>query len=321
MQSNKEVARQYFNHGFQVFPMNYVKEDGSCSCGKDCNGTGKHPRFNNPETNYVYRETQIDSFWADPKRNIGIRTGKQKNGRYLLVVDFDSGSNFADFVSGQIWPETLTAISGSGSKHYYFYTDKEIRCSTSKIAHKIDIRCVNGHIVAPPSNHLSGNLYQWENWPHRIADLPTWVEDKCELAGNPVERLIKWARKNNIGIEEDKSDFDEDDLYERDKFTLEDIAGMLQYIDPDDYETWFRVGSALSTEFGLDGLEGYVDWSSTSDKFKGAKDCEMHYKSATRGMISIGTIVHLASEGGWKRPAKPLDSEMEELRKKNAMLF
>ena len=78
---------------------------------------------------------------------------------------------------------------------------------------------------------------------------------------------------------------------------------LLNYISPDDYDTWMKVGAALKHEG--ESLDLYREWSMQSHKYKDG-DCEKKWKSfneATSTIVTGGTIHQMACEGGYK-PAK-----------------
>ena len=75
---------------------------------------------------------------------------------------------------------------------------------------------------------------------------------------------------------------------------------LLNYISPDDYDTWMKVGAALKHEG--ESLDLYREWSMQSSKYKDG-DCERKWKSfneATSTIVTGGTIYQLAVDGGYK---------------------
>jgi hypothetical protein len=88
-----------------------------------------------------------------------------------LVVDVNHGPTKNGYASLQSLeadngplPRSLTVLTGSGGLHIYLASpDVKIRSSTSILAPHIDIRGEGGYVVAPPSRHISGNRYTWEN--------------------------------------------------------------------------------------------------------------------------------------------------------------
>src|SRR5690606_7712294 len=61
-----------------------------------------------------------------------------------------------------------------------------IRNSTSDIAPGIDIRGEGGYIIAPPSNHASGNKYEWLNDLGALADPSEYWIALCIGLSRPV---------------------------------------------------------------------------------------------------------------------------------------
>lgn len=123
----------------------------------------------------------IREWWGKTQEaNIGIATGNKAN---LVVLDIDfqhDGPKSLDALVakyGQL-PETITAKTGGGGKHFLFSMPSiEIRNTDSKIAHGIDTRGEGGYICAAPSVHPSGARYQWINPPSKteLASMPGWI--------------------------------------------------------------------------------------------------------------------------------------------------
>ena len=84
---------------------------------------------------------------------------------------------------------------------------------------------------------------------------------------------------------------------------MNNIRELLNYISPDDYDTWMKVGAALKHEG--ESIDVYREWSMQSSKYKEG-DCEKKWKSfneATSAIVTGGTIYQMAVEGGY-RPEK-----------------
>jgi hypothetical protein len=164
-----EHALGYAERGWAVFPLFEIQE-GRCACEKsDCTSQGKHPRVPGGLKSATLEAETIRQWWKKwPDANIGIATGRVSG---LLVVDVDHGpakDGYASLKSleadnGSL-PRAMTVLTGGGGLHIYLASpDAEIRNSTSKLAPHIDIRGEGGYVVAPPSRHISGNRYTWEN--------------------------------------------------------------------------------------------------------------------------------------------------------------
>lgn len=83
---------------------------------------------------------------------------------------------------------------------------------------------------------------------------------------------------------------------------LLDLPHLLSFICPDDRDTWVKVGQGVKAEFGEDGYQGWLHWSSGGDSFK-QTDASQVWRSFRKGGVGFGTVIHLAKEAGW-RPSK-----------------
>lgn len=76
-------------------------------------------------------------------------------------------------------PDTVEAKSGGGGRHILFQYPGSINAFKSSIKPGIDIKADGGYIVAAPSLHDSGNLYEWELSSHplrvALAKAPEWL--------------------------------------------------------------------------------------------------------------------------------------------------
>ena len=161
---------------------------------------------------------------ADPPEQIGLLMGPQRSGRILIAIDIDADKRGEETMAmliaelGQL-PDTLTQRTGGGGFHLILEWPAELadRCpttSTEKLGPGIDIRGERGHIVAAPSPHESGRLYELINacapapmpaaWAHRIIEAhrpqppatasgepvgPTLATDVVERCRRYVERM------------------------------------------------------------------------------------------------------------------------------------
>lgn len=162
-------ALEYAERGWAVFPL-YEIQRGICACGKrSCSSPGKHPRIPGGLRSATTDAGVIRQWWAQwPDANIGIATGLVSG---VFVVDVDHGATKNGYASlgtleaaNGLLPKALTVRTGGGGLHIYLaMPDAEVRNSASKIAPHIDVRGEGGYVVAPPSRHISGTCYTWEN--------------------------------------------------------------------------------------------------------------------------------------------------------------
>lgn len=132
----KQAALELASAGWFVFP---VQE------------RGKQPlvRWRDESTS----DTSKVSGWWDrwPEANIGIDCGKSQ----LAVVDYDGVE------PPQV--DTLQVTTGRGVHHYFHNAGDPVPNSASMIGDKIDVRGEGGYVLAPPSVHPSGAIYQWSD--------------------------------------------------------------------------------------------------------------------------------------------------------------
>src|SRR5262249_1084145 len=107
-------------------------------------------------------------------------TGSASGG--LVVIDFDPRHGGSD--QGLSLPESLKVITGNGY-HLWFRSNQQVRNSAGKLGPGIDVRGNGGYVVAPPSKHVSGSTYTFDN-KLPIAELPDDFFDKFEQPINPV---------------------------------------------------------------------------------------------------------------------------------------
>lgn len=172
-----KAALEYAARGWPVFPCWWI-ENGRCACPKgaepDHSSPGKHPIANaapHGVKNAVVDPKQITKWWTRwPKANIGLATGVVSG---LVVVDLDikPGKNGVESLKASgIVPKTRTVRTGSGGLHLYFaHPGTHVAGSTGK--HGIDVRADDNYVMAPGSNHISGEIYALEI-DDPIVDLP-----------------------------------------------------------------------------------------------------------------------------------------------------
>jgi hypothetical protein len=181
-----QTALSYAERGWLVVPLHNPKQ-GVCSCRKkNCSSPGKHPRTDHGLKDGSKDPRQIESWWAKwPDANLGILTGQESG---LLVLDVDGEDGKASLqqllAAHSSLPKTLrvkTGRTGTDGKrkgcHYYFRAPAgtAIRNSAGILGKGLDIRADGGYVVAPPSLHPSGLLYQWLTPEPPLADVPPWM--------------------------------------------------------------------------------------------------------------------------------------------------
>lgn len=194
--STLETALAYAMRDWLVVPLHTPKQ-GKCSCRrKDCNSPGKHPRTEHGLKEGSKDPKQIALWWKKwPDANLGILTG-QTSGLVVLDVDGEDGKASLQALTAAHapLPKTLCVKTGRAGAdgerkgaHYYFRAPagEMIRNSvgnTNPLGTGLDIRADGGYVVAPPSLHSSGLLYEWLTPEQSLADLPSWLLEKLRKA-------------------------------------------------------------------------------------------------------------------------------------------
>ena len=193
-----EEALRYAKAGIPVFPLHWIRQDGSCSCrlGAMCQAKGKHPRIRNWGEEATADADQITGWWNQtPLANIGIPMG-EKSGLVALDVDtrHDGDKSLNDLLEeyGPL-PKTVTATTGSGGKHYIFrYTDALAVRNVVGFREGLDVRTQGGLIVAAPSMHQSGNRYAWDDgrspFECEPAEMPEWLVEEIRKVGTRIPK-------------------------------------------------------------------------------------------------------------------------------------
>ena len=81
--------------------------------------------------------------------------------------------------------------------------------------------------------------------------------------------------------------------------TREEIANMLSYIPSDDRDTWVHMAFAVKSALGDDGMDIWMQWSRTSEKFNFPSAISTWRSARAEGGVTAGTLYALAKEHGF----------------------
>lgn len=188
IRSNLREAAFYYVSKYQlpVIPLHGIV-DGMCTCGKTCSSPGKHPLIKGGANNSSRNLDQINFWWTKwPYANIGIPTGK-KSGIIVLDVDLkgDGIKTLKQLLGNKKIEGTTIARTGSGGYHILFKYENGI---TNKVrfASGLDIKSDGGFIVVAPSNHKTGDRYNWLNLGEKLvlAEIPEWLKNIISSKSN-----------------------------------------------------------------------------------------------------------------------------------------
>lgn len=167
----------YAEQGWKLIPCHGVAATG-CLCGKSHQGSsdaGKHPALLDwPSRATSEKEQLLKWFGNGSLNNVGVVC--RQSGLVVIDVDPRNGGDESflqlESLLGGAIPTTVTALTGQylvkgknvRGRHFYFKTDPNINFikDFSRLGLKgIDIKS-NGYVMLPPSSHISGLKYEWE---------------------------------------------------------------------------------------------------------------------------------------------------------------
>jgi hypothetical protein len=183
-----EVVK-YAERGWAIFPCHWpvwVNGQVRCSCQKpDCKDIGKHPRTARGHKDATADRARAAAYWARwPLSNIGLATGAM-NGITVVDIDPRHGGDRSLVVLEQEHgplPPTFRNRTGSGGEHIFFEYVPGVGCSASELGPGIDVKSDGGYVIAPPSQHQSGNFYS-TTAALGFAQAPQWLIDKLVKKG------------------------------------------------------------------------------------------------------------------------------------------
>ena len=251
------------------------------------------PGKKNPATNHGVKdvtklETKIRKWFTNHlDRGVGIACGEASG---LVVIDVDPRNGGEDTLDDLIaklgeLPYTATQLTAGGGFHLLFrYPGARCR---GKLGAGVDIKSEGGYIVAHPST-INDRPYEWKASGDpldgaRVAELPEAWRDAI-LATKTTESAVAPRNDRQEPI---------------DQATVEELRSALEYLDPDDHETWTSCGHRLKS-LGNAGRELWLTWSQSSAKWQ-PKDARRWdtFKGDRTGYKAIFTE---AQHRGWKNP-------------------
>jgi len=272
-----DAALLYAKRGWMVFPAPVGTKKSHIKAAQS--GGPRWGATLDPET--------LRRYWTQfPKANVAVVTG-QVSGIFVIDVDTDAGHGADGFASlaalPGAMPETLTAQSPSGSRHFYFnWPDTgTIRNSVGKIGPGLDVRGEGGMVIAPPSVKPDGGAYVWCN-SAPIADAPAWL---LEMVCSTDAPQMPAPRRETPPA-------------------LAEVEELLTYIDPDagGYKDWQTILSAIHDASGGsdDGMHLADKWSERGANHKPGEvqDKWPSFTSGKGGGSGMGTIGYQAKQAG-----------------------
>jgi len=133
-------------------------------------------------------------------------------------------------------------------------------------------------------------------------ELPTWDDWLVDWLADLYENLSGDDPRDNAQTSLPDTDRDSDE-YDEEWLDEETVAEALEYIDANcSYSQWRDVGFALSDHFDDHTAEHLFDqWSRSASKYDDDAEGYIDDIIGRNGSgVTIGTVVHLAQQGGWE---------------------
>lgn len=238
-----------------------------------------------------------------PSALVGVPTGEQ--GFFVLDIDkghADGADGFATINQyGWDLPETRTHATQSGGAHMFFKVPDgiTIRNSAGKLGPGLDVRGDGGYVIDWSAEGLS------VEHGDTIADAPACLLDRLKEIGSVVPAGALPAQSQIIvppGL------LDNDDLSAGIGAPLglssDESNRLLAALDPDmGYSDWLTVGQALhhETSGAQAGLDAWVRWSSSGDKFPGPDELAAKWASFGKhngAAVTMRSVIKMARDNG-----------------------
>ena len=236
------------------------------------------------------------------------------------------------------WP----VRSGSGHGiHLWLFWDEPQATAPLRVLLKDTVKSakLQCHVDIYPAQDALGTTNDGERQLGNLVALPLGRESRpiTDLdRGLVAEDLSRWlpaqpplsARisAGEVGLDELARDAGKGGVGQDDAYGPVDPALLreaLTHVDNSTYELWMRVGMAIK-QAARDGQLGeaegekiWEEWASKSEKFS-ARDQAANWRSFNpSGNLTLGTVWHLAGEGGWKpKNVKKPKATREQVQKK-----
>lgn len=276
-----------------------------------------------PSTNITkwlagFSEQQIEQHWENhPDDDVALYCS---NG--LVVLDADSSESQKAIEDLETKHQLYSNMKVQTKKgvHYYYRQDaalkfKQAGHSTEGHPERIDIRCGNSHIVAPPSTDKELMVAEIVPFDKLVELTPAFVNDL--LMHNGTAPALKLKFQLTVGAKNVSLPAVEDEK-------LLAIQALIAELNPDEgYDEWFKVLMAIHHETGgsEEGLTIADEWSSAGAKYEGYKKIAEKWNSfsvRSDSTITMGTVRYMLKERGLD--ANQILKDANVLTKKGATL-
>lgn len=186
-------ALWFVDNGWPVFPAHGIK-DGRCTCrlGPECTSPGKHPNTRRGSYDATLDPRQIKAWCArNAHANLALATG----GITVLDVDGAEGrrslEKLLDNDRAAHLRKTPRARTGRVGGWHLFFQGVDVK-NWVKLWPGIDIRSKGGHVILPPSLHITGRRYAFDRCPtqFKIQEFPSWLLKAAQQKKPEAPRVV-----------------------------------------------------------------------------------------------------------------------------------
>ncbi len=175
------AARDYIKRGWIVHPLS-SPDDKKQSPGKRPLLKNWQHLENVTEDNIKKWFSNTDSYFKDC--NIGLQCGKRSS---VTIIDIDH-ELFLDELLNGFEPETLRSRRTAGRGHIYFKHNPDLPAQKH---HNLGIEILSdgSNAVMPPSIHVSGDVYKWNDSEKQIIEMPAKLVENLNKLFEKEKRL------------------------------------------------------------------------------------------------------------------------------------
>jgi archaellum biogenesis ATPase FlaH len=231
--------------------------------------------------NELPTDSELKAWAKIPDANVGLALGKASG---IVALDFDDDvDDTHDRLRDILGESTIRKVGKRGYTDFFKYSGESGRKYRKGDEMVMEVLSTGNHTVLPPSIHpdMFGKTYEYTG-----GDLISHINSLKEI---PKAKWINVDKVFGIKKKETSVSGNVDEA---------DVITALEYIKPDNYQTWVNVGMALKSVMGENGFDYWDKWSQSSDKYK-AEEMLAKFRSFKKEGVSAATIFYLAKEGGF----------------------
>ena len=223
--------------------------------------------------------SQVKSWMKQDDLNIGVTLGSASG---IIALDFDVNVNGLHERIEKLIPNSPVRKVGYRGYTVFFKYEGQLNRKWLKGRETvIELLSTGRQTVMPPSNHPLGGVYVYESDEELgdvdVSALPSLPQDFCEQ----LDKLFEVAATEGTL-----------------EVSLTDIIDALEFIDPDPYDDWIKVGMAIKSAIPEDGFEIWDTWSQRSSKYR-EEEMLKRWRSFRRDGVSISTLFYMAIKNGF----------------------